>query len=341
MKFIILTLLVFSLQAKEFTSLGMKLKFEYLKIDESSPIWGLDFIDKNRVIYTTQKGEIFIYNNLTKKKDQLIHDIKNIKFKGQGGLLDIINFKDNIYVTFSESTSDGSRTSLAKAKFNDKKLNFKVIFTSKSESNNNNHHYGSRILIHNDSLFLTIGDRGERDKAQDLSFHNGKVINISLEGETLKSNSPIYSLGHRNPQGIAIFEGKIFNGEFGPQGGDEINLLKAGSNYGWPKVTFGEEYGGGKIGKSKGYTMPSIYWHPSLSFSGINFYTGNKISKWSGHLFLSCLGTNHLRRVDINNPKDQEVLLKDLSERFRMVRMSPDEKVYISFDSGKMGVISN
>lgn len=339
MKLIVLLFIAFTTQGKEFKSLGMKLNFDYLKLEEDSPIWGLDFIDKNNIIYTTQKGKIYIFNTVSQEKNQLSHNIKNIKTKGQGGLLDILIADKIVYVTFSQAKDNQSRTALAKANLNLKKLDFKVIFKTKTLSSNN-HHYGSRVLIDSNSLYMTVGERGERNKAQNLNYHNGKVLKLNIDGSFNKEGS-IFSHGHRNPQGITSYKNKIYVGEFGPQGGDEINILKKDANYGWPKVTYGKEYSGGKIGKKEGFTMPTIFWKPSISFSGINVYTGSKLTKWNGHLFLACLASTHLRRVNLSDYSDQEEILKDLSERFRMVRMSPDEKIYVTFDSGKIGVISN
>jgi len=327
---------------KDFKSMGQELEFRYLDIDESSQVWGLDFIDANNFLYTTQEGKVYSYDLKKKLKKEIKHNLNNIKSKGQGGLLDIKIEKDQVYVTFSLKEGDKARTALAKAKLTSTELNFDIIFKSKTLSKNS-HHYGSRILIDKASLYLTIGDRGERDKAQDKSFHNGKVLKLTLDGKPFgdKKSDAIFTLGHRNPQGITSYEGKVYVGEFGPQGGDEVNVLRQGNNYGWPKVTFGEEYGGGNIGKNSGFTMPLVHWKPSISFSGIDVYKGKKISKWKGHLFLACLATAQLRRVNLNDTKDQESLLKDLGERFRMVRMSPDERLFLTFDSGKIGYITN
>ena len=328
--------------AVEFNSMGEKLEFNYLNIDESSPVWGIDFIDANNFVYTTKEGKIFLYNLKNKLKKEIEHNLNSIKSKGQGGLLDIKINKGEVYVTFSLKEGDQSRTALAKAKLDQEKLNFHIILKTKTLSKNS-HHYGSRLLINEETIFMTVGERGERDKAQDNNFHNGKVLKLTLDGKAAgdKKSQEIFTLGHRNPQGITSYEGKVYVGEFGPQGGDEINVLRQGNNYGWPKVSLGEEYGGGKIGKDSGFTMPLVHWKPSISFSGINVYTGDRISKWKGHLFLACLATAQLRRVNLNDTKDQESLLKDLGERFRMVRMSPDEKLFITFDSGKIGYITN
>ena len=342
MKFLLILLMTSICFGKDFKSMGQELEFNYLDIDESSQVWGIDFIDTNNFLYTTQKGKIFSYDLKNKLKKEIKHNLNNIKSKGQGGLLDIKVDKDQVYVTFSLKEGDKTRTALAKAKLTSNELNFDIILKTKTLSTNS-HQYGSRILIEKDSLYMTVGERGEINKAQDKNFHNGKVLKLTLNGEPFedKKSDGIFTLGHRNPQGITSYEGKVYVGEFGPQGGDEINVLRQGNNYGWPKVTFGEEYGGGNIGKNSGFTMPLVHWKPSISFSGINVYTGKKIAKWKGHLFLACLATAQLRRVNLNDTKDQESLLKDLGERFRMVRMSPDERLFLTFDSGKIGYITS
>lgn len=321
-------------------------------LKDQGVVWGFDFLDSNQVIYTLRKGELKLFEVKTKKTTTL--KAPKVISEGQGGLLDVrvkkIKEKTYLYITFSEKVGDQVVTSLARSLYQDgKETNFQTLFQAKMKGSDPKH-FGSRILFHDDYLFMTMGDRGERDLAQNLNYHNGSIIRLKLNGEVPKDNpfykqdglKEIWSYGHRNPQGIDLEprSHEIYSVEFGPRGGDELNLIKKGENYGWPKATYGYEYWGPKIGKThvKGTKQPIIHWTPSISPSGMCFYRGDKVKEWKGDLFLANLATTHIRRVVFEKGKfkKQQEILADLDERFRHVSTSPDGYLYASTDSGKL-----
>jgi len=320
--------------------------------DVKGVLWGFDFLDSDRLLITLKKGQLLLFDLKTKNKSVLLSP--QIYAGGQGGLLDIrtllVNGKNFIYVTFSEIHNGKATTSLGRGTFRNNVLsNFQTIFRAKIKSDTDRH-FGSRIEVNDEHLFMTIGERGERDLAQDLSWHNGKILRLTLDGKAAAGNPfsgeeglpEIWSYGHRNPQGIAVDPKtfRLWSCEFGPRGGDELNLIEKGKNYGWPVITYGREYWGPKIGKThqNGMEQPIAHWEPSISPSGMNFYTGNKIKDWENNLFLANLSSKHLRRLVLENNKviTEEILFKDLNERIRHVRGSPDGFLYFSTDSGKI-----
>lgn len=340
MKIFILFFLLTCVNAKEVTQ----------KIYESdSVVWGFDFISENELLITHRDGDFYYYNIKTKEK--IKQTIPKVKVRGQGGLLDVLYYKDNVFFTFVERHKQKDITVLAKAKYkNNKLIKPKVIFRS-TLGGDTGRHFGSRIVIKDDLIYMTIGDRGERKYAQNLMFHNGSILRLTLEGKPAPGNPflenkkvlpEIFSYGHRNPQGIDLdpVSGQIYSCEFGPRGGDELNLIKAGKNYGWPIITYGNEYWGPSIGSThkEGMEQPLAYWVPSISPSGMVFYTGDKIKKWKNNLFLANLSSKHLRRLVIKNNKvtHQEKLFRSLDERVRQVRNGKDGHLYFSTDSGKV-----
>lgn len=332
------------------TNAAVKTKQVY-KTDDI--VWGFDFIDKDNIITALKSGKILKVNIKTKKSVEM--KSPKVVSNGQGGLLDIhykvINKTPYVYYTFSKKVELTVVTALGRAKYkNDKLFEHEVLFESKIKSNTSRH-FGSRLAFVEDSIYMTIGDRGERKYAQRLDYHNGKILRLTLEGEAYKGNpfenkknslAEIWSFGHRNPQGIFYDEEekKLYSIEFGPRGGDEFNFIKKGANYGWPVITYGKEYWGPSIGDEKkdGMEQPLIHWTPSISPSGLTKYTGDKNKKWKNNWFLACLGSTHLHRVILKNGKfvKQESLLESLEERIRHVRTGLDGELYISTDSGKI-----
>jgi aldose sugar dehydrogenase len=314
-------------------------------------IWSFDFIGPNELIFTERSGKAFYYSKNTKVLKNLA--VPNIKKQGQGGLLDIklhkIDGKQYVYFTYSEEVNGVNTTSLARGLYANKEItDIKRIFRTKIEGDGGRH-FGSRLLFHGDHLYMTMGDRGERKAAQKLSVHNGKVLRLNFDGTTAKGNPfinkkevlpEIWSYGHRNPQGIDLdpVSKNIYSCEFGPRGGDELNRVVKEKNYGWPLITYGKEYWGPSIGDThkKGMEQPVTYWTPSISPSGMVFYTGDKIPEWKNNLFLAALGSTHLRRLVLKNNKviKQEVLFDKLEERIRHVRTGLDGHLYFSTDSG-------
>jgi len=213
---------------------------------------------------------------------------------------------------------------------------------------------GEIVELGNGVSDFSVGERGRMKEAQDPQNHLGTVIRLQENGKVPQDNpflknrkgrAEIFSYGHRNPQGMALHPktGKIWVHEHGPQGGDEINILKAGANYGWPKTTFGEQYGGGKIGigpKSPGIEEPLLHWTPSIAPSGMDFYQGDIFPNWNGDLLVGSLKFRMLVRVDLEGSlvQGQEVVFQDRIGRVRDVRVSPEGKVYLLNDEYRGGI---
>jgi aldose sugar dehydrogenase len=309
--------------------------------------WSLAFLPDGDFLVTLRTGSLLRIEPEGSKHE--IAGLPPIASAGQGGLLDIIlhpDFKNNRIVLFSYSFSSpgGFGTAVARARFEDDKLhNVQDIFRM-SDTSSTTHHFGSRIVFEDEQTILfTIGDRGSRHSAQDLGDERGKVHRIHLDG-SVPANNPfgtsVYTWGHRNAQGLAVQPetGVIWLHEHGPKGGDEVNILTAGANYGWPVITYGEEYRGGEIGEGvskPGMVQPEIYWSPSIAPSGMTFYTGSRYPGWEGDLFVGALAGTHLRRIEIDGKMitDQEVLLDGKVGRIRDVRTGPDGYLYILTDA--------
>lgn len=353
-----LTTSVFGAVNTVYESEGEKFQFELIT-QRDDVVWGFDFLDQNRIIFTERGGALRVYDLKTK----VVSDVKGtpqVNAIGQGGLLDVRVHpvqKTKIYFSYSESVGEGVTTALAFATLSStpegyQLTNFKKIFSA-HEPNKNEIHFGSRVELDGKGhVFLSIGDRDQRERAQELIFHNGKIIRLNENG-TVPKNNPfvknkefkpeIYSYGHRNPQGLVRnhLTGDIWSTEMGPQGGDELNLIKPGANYGWPVITYGREYSGGAIGEGtvkQGMEQPKAYWVPSISPSALTVYTGNIFPKWKGNIFIGNLSGKHLRRVKLVGQLivAQEELLNDLKLRIRNVRTGLDGFLYLSTDDGKI-----
>ena len=326
--------------------------------------WGISQLPDGNFLITEKSG----YINLISKDGKSVTKITGlpkVDSRGQGGLLDIVidpEFDKNqtIYWSFSEPYEKGNLTSVGKGVLNGNKiLNSKVIFRA-TPSYDGRLHYGSRLAFDKTgNLFVSTGERSDletRPLAQDLKVYLGKIIKIDKEGKPAagnpfigsnKAQPEIFSYGHRNPQGIAIHPetGELWETEMGPRGGDEINHIRAGKNYGWPTITYGIEYSGEKINngvtKKDGLEQPVYYWDPVISPSGITFYTGN-IEEWKNNLFIACLSGEKINRIILENNKvvGEERLLEDQGERFRDVYDGKDGNLYAITDSGKLYRIS-
>lgn len=330
-----------------------KFKFEVLR-QQSDVVWGFDFLSPEKIILTERSGALRILD----LKDKSVTDISGapkVWAQGQGGLLDVRvhpKKKDQIYLTYSEPVGDGATTAVAIATLNKNKLtNFKKILSAQ-EASNEDIHFGSRVEFDGHGhIFVTIGERNARAHALDLKYHTAKIVRLNEDGTVPKDNPfvktkgaqpEIWSYGHRSNQGLTRNPetGDLYEIEMGPRGGDEVNLIKRGANYGWPEVTYGREYYGAKIGVTvkEGTEQPVVYWVPSISPSAGTFYSGSKFVNWKGNLFLACLSGQQLRRVVLKGGKvvDQEELLGDLKLRFRNVRTGPDGALYVSTDDGKI-----
>ncbi|HEY2726402.1 MAG TPA: PQQ-dependent sugar dehydrogenase, partial [Parafilimonas sp.] len=291
----------------------------------------------------------------------------DVLFAGQGGLLDVAfdpNFSSNkiMYWSYSEKYQQGSLTTVAKGKLNEatgKVENVSVIFRA-TPATNGNLQYGSRLVFDKDgNLFVSVGEKSSNEnrvQAQQLNSHLGKIIKITTDGKPAAGNPflktagampEIFSYGHRNPEGTDInpATGELWESEFGPRGGDEINIIRAGKNYGWPVITYGREYSGEKVGEGiqqkAGMEQPVYYWDPVISPSGICFYKGNAIPEWKNNLFVSSLSAQHLDRLVIKNNKvvGEERLLVDKDSRIRDVTYF-NNMLYAITDDGDIYRIS-
>lgn len=321
-----------------------------------SVAWGFDFLPDGRVLITERDGRLLRFDPKTKAV-QAIAGVPEVHKKSQAGLLDVRvhpKFKDNrrVYFTYTAPLKGGSAIAFMTATLDDLQLvGVKRLFLAEPASDNNIN-LGSRIEFDGQGhIFVSVGEWDERDKVQMKNTDFGKILRFNEDG-TMPSDNPfandkdfrpeIYSLGHRNPQGL-FFDPQtkiLWEAEFGPRGGDEINMVEAGKNYGWPIVTLGREYYGPKIGvpTKSGYVDPIANWVPSISPSAITMYTGDKHPEWKGDLFLATLSGQHIRRIRIKDRKvtQQEELLPGFG-RFRNVRTGPDGFLYFSMDDGRFG----
>ncbi|MBC6416106.1 MAG: PQQ-dependent sugar dehydrogenase [Bdellovibrionales bacterium] len=330
-------------------------KVEIIAKDLGIP-WGMVFLNEKELLWTEKQGKVKKINLETKKISPISLSIKNLYYHGQGGLLDVAlhpNFKQNQWVYFSYGLSVGKKqtTALGRAKLKGNKMtSFKTLFLAQDDYNSNRH-FGSRMQFDDKGfLFITIGDRAKKKEAQNLSSHLGKLLRLDENGKAVKDNPffntkgakpEIYSYGHRNPQGLFIHPEtkEIYLQEHGPRGGDEINLIKKGRNYGWPVITHGRAYSGLKIGEGthkKGMEQPIKYWVPSIAPSSLLIYSGKKFPNWLGNFFSSSLVLTHLNRLQIQNNKviKEDRLLSNLDFRFRHVIEGPKGFLYLSVDQG-------
>lgn len=324
--------------------------------------WGIAELPDGRFLITEKAGTMRIVTKDGKVSDK-IGGAPAVNANGQGGLLGLTldpAFKTNrmVYWVFSEKTNDGNLTAVAKGKLSDDGtalVNSKVIYRA-TPAHNSSLHYGGRILFDKKGyLMVSTGERSDletRPLAQSLQAALGKIVRITTDGKPAPGNPfandknarpEIWSYGHRNVQGLAWHPvtGDLWENEFGPRGGDEVNRIEPGKNYGWPTITYGIEYAGPKIGdgiqQKEGLEQPVYYWDPVLSPSGMTFYSGNAIPEWKNNLFIGGLSSMHIARLVIENNKvtGEERLLAGEKERFRDVFNGSDGALYAVTDSGK------
>jgi glucose/arabinose dehydrogenase len=321
--------------------------------------WGVGFLPDGRFLVTEKSGRIRVVDAGGKLGAPLA-GLPAIASGGQGGLLDVLvdsAFARNrtFYFCYSEPEAGGSAngTALARAQLSadgSRLEGLKVIFSQRPKVASRNH-FGCRIVEAKDgNLFLTLGDRFSRkEDAQKLDNHVGKLLRIAKDGSAPADNPfvgragalpEIWSYGHRNGQGAALApDGKLWMHEHGPQGGDEINIPEAGRNYGWPVITYGENYGGGKIGdgiaRKDGLEQPLHYWVPSIAPSGMAFLTSDRYGAgWKGNLFVGSLKFGYLDRIELKDGKvvAEHKMLEDGRARIRDVKQGPDGLLYILTD---------
>ncbi len=326
--------------------------------------WGMAFLSADEIIFTQRDGRIGLVH-LKQNELTWLNNTPSVYHNGQAGLLDVAVPGDYgqtawIYFTYSKSLADKSATTLARAKLKKNSLqNWQDLLVSQSLEKTN-YHYGSRITFDDKGhVFFSIGDRGKRPNAQNLENHAGSILRLNLDG-SLPDDNPfisrnniykknalpeIWSYGHRNPQGLFYDKktSRLWSIEHGPRGGDEINLILAGKNYGWPVISYGKEYWGpvdvGEGTHKKGMEQPVKIYVPSIAPGSLLLYSGKAFPQWRGNLFAGALKLKHLNRIVINSDSkaiDEQRLLKDLDERIRCVAESPQGWIYLSTDSGKI-----
>ncbi|VWX63703.1 Aldose sugar dehydrogenase YliI [Burkholderiales bacterium 8X] len=326
--------------------------------------WGIGFLPDGRFLVTEKAGRLRIVSS-EGRAGPAIGGLPDIASGGQGGLLDVLVDADHartrtIFFCFSEPgpAGSGNSTALARAELSTdgaRLEGMKVIFSQKPKVSSSAH-FGCRIVDAKDgTLFMTLGDRFSRkEDAQQLGNHIGKLVRIRKDGSIPPDNPfvgkpgalpEIWSYGHRNGQGATLSpDGKLWMTEHGPQGGDEINIPQPGKNYGWPTITYGENYGGGKIGEGitarQGLEQPLHYWVPSIAPSGMAFVTSDRYPGWKGNLFVGSLKFGYLDRIEIKDGKvvAEHKLLADERARIRDVKQGPDGLLYVLTDesNGKL-----
>lgn len=322
--------------------------------------WAVAFLPDGKFLVTERPARMRIVQ-ADGRLSAPLQGLPEIAVGGQGGLLDVVldsDFAHNrtLYFCFSEPGAEGTNgTALAKAQLSaDEQTleNLQVIF-SQSPKKASRLHFGCRLVQHPDgTLLLALGERSHfKEEAQDLQSHLGKVIRIHKDGSVPQDNPfaghsnalpEIWSYGHRNPQGAALApDGSLWVNEHGPQGGDEINRIEAGKNYGWPVITYGVNYGGGKIGQGithqEGMEQPAHQWTPSIAVSGMTFLTSDRYPEWKGQMVVGALKAQRLERITLDGQQVTKVeqLLPNLGQRVRDVRQGPDGWLYVLTDASQ------
>lgn len=315
--------------------------------------WGMAFLPEGGVLITERSGVLRLFRDGELLEDP-VEGVPEVWNRGQGGLLDVAlhpNFAETrwVYLSYSRPGEGGAGTAVARGRLEEGRLRDLELLFDLPRKTNSSHHFGSRLAFDRDgNLFVTVGDRGERNRAQDPHDPAGSVLRIHDDGSIPEDNPfadgekghpAVYSYGHRNPQGLTLnsFTGEIWEQEHGPQGGDEINVIRPGANYGWPEVTAGEEYGGGRIGPddAPGFRSPVHNWTPSIAPSGMAFYDGGLFPEWKGDLFNGSLKFQLVSRLEISGEDavGEERFLEDAYGRIRDVEVGPDGYLYLLTDS--------
>lgn len=325
--------------------------------------WGITSLPDGRLLITEKAGTLRIATQ-DGSLSEAITGLPKVNSAGQGGLLGITidpAFESNrmVYWSFSQDTPQGTLTAIGKGRLADDEKtieNASVIYQA-TPAHKSNLHYGGRLLFDKGGfLLVSTGERSDivtRPQSQDLNSALGKILRITPEGKPAPGNPfegrsearpEIYSYGHRNVQGLAFHPvtGDLWENEFGPRGGDEVNLIQPGKNYGWPTITYGLEYSGDKIGgaiqQQEGMEQPVYYWDPVLSPSGMTFFAGNSIPEWENNLFIAGLSSVHIARLVIKDNKvvGEERLLTEEAQRFRDVQQGKDGALYAVTDGGRL-----
>jgi len=349
-------LTVTATHAQSFSS--EKHRFQVVTLtDKLENPWGLAFLPDGRMLVTERPGRLRLIDAQGNPDPRPIQGLPPIAAVGQGGLLDVALHPDYarngwIYLSYAGPGSGGQGTEVLRAKLEGYTLRDVQVLFRMQPKTTTGHHFGSRLVFDRHGyLYITLGDRGEMERAQRMNDHAGSVIRLHDDGRVPQDNPFVatpgalpekYTLGNRNMQGAALHPqtGELWTHEHGPQGGDEINIMRAGANYGWPVVTYGKNYvSGTKIGEGTskpGMTQPLWVWIPSIAPSGMAFYAGKGFPNWQGNLFVGALRGQMLVRLEVAEHKviREERLLENAVGRIRDVRTGPDGLLYLLTDSG-------
>ena len=321
--------------------------------------WGMCFLSANQLLVTERKGAVRLIDIDNGRVSQL-KNVPDVFAEGQGGMMDVAlspDFKKDgwVYFTYVKNVAGEGATVLARAKlFAESFSDWQELLVTKSTTDKSRH-FGSRITFdEHGHVFFAVGDRGVRKNAQDLSNHAGSIMRLNLDGSVPEDNPfsknklllpEVWSVGHRNTQGL-VYDGennRLWSIEHGPRGGDEINLIKSGANYGWPIISYGKEYWNpmavGEGTHRKGMEQPVKVYIPSIAPGSLLLYSANALADWKGNLLSGALKLQHINRIVLSEQGEvvkEERLLEELNERIRALAQSPQGWLYFSTDSGKI-----
>ena len=328
------------------------IKFEKIFDDLNKP-WSLSFIDKENIIITEKKGKLLTLNLNNKNTHEIKHNLSIISL-GQGGLLDVLYENEQIFISYSENRGNWeTSTSVAKGDFNKKNIKFKNIFRAEPPIDSG-YHFGSRLVMKESYLFITVGERGQGMIAQDFTKHPGSIIRIKIDGSIPNDNPKfkgkdnwlpeIFQIGVRNPQGIALspFDEKIYLTNHGAKGGDWFGRANFGENYGWKILGWGgTNYSGTKIGPQwkPGFTKAIKYWVPSIAVSAMTIYKGDTFKEWNGDALITSLKDQSLRKIKFKDNKlvNEEIIFKGNIGRIRDIKIQKETgDLYMLSDNGEL-----
>ena len=336
--------------------------------------WGMSFQSESEILFTERKGRLGIVN-IDSGEVNYLSGLPEIIANGQGGLMDLVKPTNNeiadwTYFTYVKpiDAAGNGETTLARAHISKDGIFdwqdllvthslFGVIFDVTGIAWGSDRHFGSRIAFDDTHLYFSIGDRGNRPNGQNLETHAGSILRLNVDGSVPQDNpfvdvegarNEIWSYGHRNPQGL-VWDGvnqRLWSIEHGPRGGDELNLIERGANYGWPIISYGKEYASfrsvGEGTHKEGMEQPKKFYIPSIAPGSLIQYTGEAFPEWQGDLFAGALKLRHINRIELDqegNAIGEERLMEDLNQRIRALLQSPEGWIYFSTDSGNIYVI--
>ena len=343
-----------------FSLTSLSVRADNIQIEQIGPTlknpWGMDFINDSELLITEKKGRIFRVN-ISDGSSTEIHNVPVVASTMQGGLLDIIYNKGDIFYCYSKDTSKGTVLAIDSANIVDEKLEKKLTIFESNNPTWSSYHFGCRLEISNGKLFATLGERGNRFNSQDASTHAGSIIRINFDGSVPNDNPKLagwapenFSIGHRNPQGLKLNPEtqEIWSHEHGPKGGDEINIIVSGNNYGWPVVSHGFEYGTddkvSEFSSLPDFIDPEWVWIPSIAPSGMDFYPVASDKKMifpdlQGRLLVGSLKFRRLYSITINEdglPQSESILINGTLGRIRDVAVAKDGSILILNDESSL-----